>query len=723
MSKFSLQQLLYLIAAAPLLAFLWLGMQVVSQAYDKYSVIERQTVVQHLAEAGRKIAQALPAEDFSTPETRARQRAVTDEALANLLAAFEAWRSAGNTDKTIENDVGIIRSKLAGLPEYRRHVDANGEVDSSEALTVLQPASAAGLDLVRRSAATIDDLRLARLIDGYHALLQVGDAGQIEINFGKQFLGGTPLTQDDLAFLLHARNLRDTYGQKIEEFLPRTQVEKLSAFHAGPQGLFLEKTMQAMYRNEPMTADAKAVAEWFSTTNAQTELVNTVVDETSALLERLTSERIAHLKWQLESVLMLSIGIFLAAMALCLSTARVVSKMVRSICHRMMRLAQGETAESVPFVQRRDLVGEMARCVDVFRDAAKRNAALETEAEESRRNADMERQRIEREAAEQAESRLQAATGSLAAGLNRLASGDLLCEISDRFAPQFEPLRHDFNGSVRQLRTALSTVGQAVKVVHGGSSEISAASDNLAKRTEAQAASLEETAAALEEISANVRATSQRTGEVRDLVSETHGNARKFSTVAEDAIRAMQGIETSSQQIGQIIAVIDEIAFQTNLLALNAGVEAARAGDAGRGFAVVAHEVRELAQRAATAAKEIKTLINASRERVVDGVKLVGATGEGLGAISELVQSIHDHMDAIAMAAKEQSSGLQQVNTAVNIMDQATQSNAAMVEEMTASATCLVQEAQGLSSMLEKFVTTADIGRNHRIANRSARAA
>ena len=720
MSRFSLQQLLYLIAAAPLLAFLWLGADAVSEAYDKYAVIQQQMVVQKLAEAGRKIAQALPAEGFSTPETRTRQRAVTDDALANLLARFEDWKAEGNADRTIENDVAAIRSKLEGLATYRRHVDETGASDLNEALAILQPASAAGLDLVRRSAATIDDLDLARLIDGYHALLQVGDAGQIEIDYGKQFLGGTALAPGDLAFVLYARNLRGVYGQKIDEFLPKAQVEKLAAFRAGPQGVFLDKTMQALYENQPPAGDAAAVAQWEAAANAQAELVGAVVEETSVLLERMTGERIAHLEWRLKSVLALSVGIFLAALALCLTTVRTVSHMVRAICRRMLDLAQGETAAPVPFEARRDLVGEMARCVDVFRGAAIRNGELEKQAEENRRNADIERQRIEEDAAAQADIRLRAATSSLAAGLNRLASGDLLCEIDAEFAPQFEPLRQDFNGSVRQLRTALSTVGQAVKVVHGGSTEISAASDNLAKRTEAQAASLEETAAALEEISANVQATSKRTGEVRDLVGETRSNARSFSTVADDAIKAMQGIEASSQQISQIIAVIDEIAFQTNLLALNAGVEAARAGEAGRGFAVVAHEVRELAQRAATAAKEIKTLINTSRERVVDGVKLVGATGKGLGTISELVQSIHDHMDAIAMAANEQSSGLHQVNTAVNVMDQATQSNAAMVEEMNAAAACLVQEAQGLTTMLERF-RTGEASRN--IVQRRDRAA
>ena len=165
----------------------------------------------------------------------------------------------------------------------------------------------------------------------------------------------------------------------------------------------------------------------------------------------------------------------------------------------------------------------------------------------------------------------------------------------------------------------------------------------------------------------------------------------------------MERIEGSSKQIGQIISVIDEIAFQTNLLALNAGVEAARAGEAGKGFAVVAQEVRELAQRSASAAKEIKQLISNSAIAVSEGVRLVSDTGSGLSQIAELVQSVNIHMDAIATAAQEQSVGLAEVNHAVNHMDQATQQNAAMVEEMSASGAALAQESIKLKELLSQF--------------------
>ncbi|MFW8588795.1 methyl-accepting chemotaxis protein [Rhizobium beringeri] len=261
-----------------------------------------------------------------------------------------------------------------------------------------------------------------------------------------------------------------------------------------------------------------------------------------------------------------------------------VTKPIGVITHSMAALAQGDLTIEVAGIDRRDEIGEMARSVEVFQQAAIRNKALEEQAAEARISSERERNEMQRRTEAEAEERLMQATGSLAAGLRRLAAGDLVCEIDTVLAPQFEALRHDFNTSVNQLRDAMRGVGQAASLVSSGSFEISQASDNLSKRTEQQAASLEETAAALEEVTANVRSTSQRAGDARDLVRGARSRAENSSQVVNNAVSAMGKIEHSSRQISQIIGVIDEIAFQTNLLALNAGVEAARAGDAGQGL-------------------------------------------------------------------------------------------------------------------------------------------
>jgi methyl-accepting chemotaxis protein len=253
------------------------------------------------------------------------------------------------------------------------------------------------------------------------------------------------------------------------------------------------------------------------------------------------------------------------------------------------------------------------------------------------------------------------------------------------------------------LQDTMKTVAGNTATIRSGAVEISSASDDLSRRTEQQAASLEETAAALDEITATVKKTADSSKYATTVVSSAKADAEQSGEVVNKAVIAMGGIEKSSQEISQIIGVIDEIAFQTNLLALNAGVEAARAGDAGRGFAVVASEVRALAQRSATAAKEIKTLISTSGQQVKAGVDLVGETGKALGRIVIQVNEINGIVADIAASAQEQATALHEVNSAVNQMDQVTQQNAAMVEEATAASQSLSQETDELARLVGKF--------------------
>ncbi|MGA1833049.1 methyl-accepting chemotaxis protein [Rhizobium wenxiniae] len=308
------------------------------------------------------------------------------------------------------------------------------------------------------------------------------------------------------------------------------------------------------------------------------------------------------------------------------------------------------------------------------------------------------------------------AIGMLGTGLRDLADGKLDQSIETRFVPSMESTRQDFNSVAAKLRDAMKVVSQNASGIASASSEIRDASQELAKRTEQQAASLEEAAAALEEITRTVGDSSHRAEEAGRLVTNTRQNAEQSGLVVQQAIAAMDEIAKSSNEITNIIGVIDDIAFQTNLLALNAGVEAARAGEAGKGFAVVAQEVRELAQRSAKAAKEIKTLINTSSHQVSGGVELVGRTGGSLRDILGQVASIHDNVSAIVEASREQASSLREISQAVNHMDQATQQNAAMVEETTAASHSLASEAKSLRDLLMQF----DIGEGKRLASRPA---
>jgi methyl-accepting chemotaxis protein len=468
-------------------------------------------------------------------------------------------------------------------------------------------------------------------------------------------------------------------------------------------GPFAEQRAAAIKASQAGAAFEMAVEDWRKTaTPAQASIADIAVAALGEMT-RITGQNLASSTLSIIAYSVATLLIFALSLATIFTIIFRIANPIGALTAAMRKLADGDLAITLAGAGRRDEIGEMTRAVEVFREAAIHNQALQADAETARKAAEAERIGIQEQAEADAQARMTQATSGLATGLQRLAAGDMQCTIDAVFTEQFEPLRHDFNRSVNQLRAALEGVGSSALTVRNGSGEISTASNQLAKRTEQQAAALEETAAALEEVTINVRQTSERATEAREMVRHASERAQSSSTVVANAVDAMGRIETASRQIGEIIGAIDAIAFQTNLLALNAGVEAARAGDAGKGFAVVAQEVRQLAQRSAEAAKEIKTLIGNSEAAVSQGVVLVNDTGRGLDEIARLIVAVNQQMDAIAVAAKEQSMGLAEVNTAINHMDQTTQQNAAMVEEMSAAGAGLAEESLRLSEMMARF--------------------
>jgi methyl-accepting chemotaxis protein len=312
------------------------------------------------------------------------------------------------------------------------------------------------------------------------------------------------------------------------------------------------------------------------------------------------------------------------------------------------------------------------------------------------------RRKIEEDKAK-AEADQRAALQLLAGVLDALAAGDLQSRLTAQLPDEFTEMAGNFNSAVASLHSAIADVHSTSTSIVTGAEGIANASDDLSRRTEQQAASLEESSAALHQLSESVRLTADNAQKASGVVGATQAEAGQSETVVADAVAAMSKIKSSSEEIAAIIGVIDEIAFQTNLLALNAGVEAARAGDAGRGFAVVAQEVRSLAQRCASSAREIKELISTSSDHVSTGVSLVGAAGEALARMVARIHEINNLMADIASAAAEQSRGIAEVNTAVSQMDQITQKNAAMVEETSAETQRLKGEAVDLATKLERF--------------------
>jgi methyl-accepting chemotaxis protein len=299
---------------------------------------------------------------------------------------------------------------------------------------------------------------------------------------------------------------------------------------------------------------------------------------------------------------------------------------------------------------------------------------------------------------------LQATVTQTQSAVKLAAEGDLTQRIPlEGKTGELEALCRGVNSLLDSTTDLVKRVKSATGEVQQGAEEISKGNTNLSQRTEEQASSLEETASSMEEMTSTVKQTADNAGQANQLAMAARQQAEKGGSVVNSAVQAMSGINEASKKIADIIGVIDEIAFQTNLLALNAAVEAARAGEQGRGFAVVATEVRNLAGRSATAAKEIKALIVDSVARVEEGSKLVDESGRTLDEIVNAVKKVTDIVAEIAAASREQSSGIEQVNKAVMQMDTTTQQNAALVEEAAAASQAIVEQAHALNGIVSRF--------------------
>ena len=373
--------------------------------------------------------------------------------------------------------------------------------------------------------------------------------------------------------------------------------------------------------------------------------------------------------------------------------SKTITKPLSRVTDTIMAIANGDLTSEIADAERQDELGDISKSLEALRQKLDAAAGVERD-----RNSAAAAQKVVVEA--------------LSVGLRDLSAGNLTAMIETVFDGEYETLRQNYNQAVAKLNETIAMVVDTAESIRSRSREISQSSEDLSARTETQAATLEETATALDELTASIRSAANGAKEVENIVRSARSEAEESGVVVQGAVAAMTEIEKSSDQISQIIGVIDDIAFQTNLLALNAGVEAARAGDAGKGFAVVASEVRALAQRSSAAAKEIKVLISASTQHVESGVERVGKAGEALSNIVIRVSHISSLVSNIATAAAEQATGLGEINLGVNQLDQVTQQNAAMVVGSTAASQSLNQEAAGLAELVAQFsIRRAGVGR------------
>lgn len=448
------------------------------------------------------------------------------------------------------------------------------------------------------------------------------------------------------------------------------------------------------FRNAAHAADSQALKEAVATQDAvlviatlatmlsaenRTEIAtmaNGLFAETSAAQDRM--------------YLMMGLSAGILLLALIINRVLILGPL-RAVSITTERLASGDLSPVSGFDRASDEIFRIAKALSVFRDGLveKNELTLRTTKQDAAHKEEQD-----------------TAVTAIGAGLSRLAKGDLTSPIREDMRGGYAILRDDFNVTIDTLRETVTMTIEAVSGIRGGAAEISSAASDLSHRTENQAATLEQTAAALDMMASGVRSAADKARKVRESVQQAETEAEISETVVQNAVKSINDIAKSSIEVAKIISVIDDIAFQTNLLALNAGVEAARAGAAGKGFAVVASEVRTLAQRTSEAATEIKTLIDSSARQVDNGVALVGNAGAALHSALERFGQISELVTQIAETASEQATGLDEINIGMTQLDQATQQNASMVEEATASSNVLDGDAQRLSEIVGHF----DIG-------------
>jgi methyl-accepting chemotaxis protein len=642
-------------------------------------------------------------------ETMRNQRPVTDEALARWrqrMVSFDRSMLGGKFGRSLD----AAQSALETLATTRSAIDAV----ALSAPKTAEYFTAAIANLVATIQATGDlteNVPILRQSIAFSAFVQRKEFAGQERAAGAQGFSSGAFGPDVHRAFVRLGAMQEAQAQIFARNALPDQIEAVEAALRGPVVDEVAR-MRAVGTAAPFDAAAVqkvSAAQWFDAATRNIDLLKTIEDRLAGDFLRVARGASDQARWGFWSVVLIFLAMLATTLALAIVIAVSMTRPIANLVTTMIELAKGRLDIDVEGTKRKDEIGEMARTVVVFRNAAVEKAGLEVQAVQQREQVDEQRLRNEAERRQSAEAQAQAAqeqaraVAALAAGLAKLAEGDLTVRLKDGFTQGYQRIRDDFNRTIEALQETIAGIAGSTSEVANAAAEISTSTTDLSQRTEEQAASLEQTSAAMEQMSATVRRNADNARQANEFAGGTRAAADRGGVVVAQAVAAMSRIAESSRQISDIIGVIDEIARQTNLLALNAAVEAARAGEAGRGFAVVAAEVRSLAQRSAQAAKDINRLIAHSSGRVQEGVELVNRAGGSLDEIVESSKRVADIVADITNASAEQATGLDQINKALTQMDEATQQNSALVEENAATAKTLEDQSGAVSERLALF--------------------
>ena len=688
------------------------------------------------------------------------QRTATDKVIAE-------WRErVGDIDAaTLGPGFGRaldqVKPAIADISNVRRDIDALS-ITGPKAVTYFSSTIANLIGLIEATGDLSDDLRINQRSRVFVTIVRRKElAGQERATASGAFAAGE-FAPDVHRNFLRLLALQEGQISAFEKDATKAEIDAVAGVLKGSvvDELGRLRTIAAAAPFDKAAVKSVAAPDWFNTITQYIDLLKTAEDRVAAQFLSMTHAVADEGRSAFYGIAAVSVAVLLLVLAMTIMVVRSITRPIARLLPTMSELAKGNHGVEVADTERGDEIGEMAKAVLVFREAAIENTRLQAQTKEQE-----SRSLRERAAAEaKIMADLDAAVGGLVkaamAGdfsqrvpldgkqgtirnladamntmcenmgkvmtdlvtmLSSLAEGNLMQRIIGNYQGMFGTLKDRANTTAETLSSTVSGITAAVKEVTNAAAEISTSTTDLSQRTEEQAASLEETSASMEEMSGTVKSNAENAQRANQLAAGAREVADRGTAVVADTVKAMGRIEQSSRKITDIIGVIDEIARQINLLALNAAVEAARAGEAGRGFAVVASEVRSLAQRSSQAAKDISDLISNSSSQVKDGADLVNRTGESLKEIVEAIRNVADIVADIATASAEQSTGIDQINKALTQMDEVTQQNSALVEENAATAKTLEEQAEAMTRQVTFF--RVDSGAQRDTSKRTGRAA